>query len=1147
MLRVRVVFSTLLSIASLCVVADELRSQGSIAQPEWKEVGGLGDATNHLGQQVYPDWFTAFYFFDATHGIAAITGASGQCRMYYIRNKFGRWDDVKMPGGFTTVRSIRLIQGNLYGATDGPDVIKSTDSGKTWAYARLGLANGNDVFADASGAIAVLHDPMKSFARLDTLHCVATGEGSIFVSSNGGLTWNSVVTGFDPASSGAFADRCQNVFLCPSSWGVVFRSTDFGVTWLSIPTGSGPGLEYLNGASTTAYIVSGPGMYRSTDDGLNWTSIITVSQGIDDFGKYTGVSDIRSHIPLFVFGPMGEHVIMPFTFVDSPIKPWIVTEPFITFTGGDDMLHSASAMTDSNGAPLQQQDTMNVPLQVMSHCNAFALPVPVLSDVEDLSVDVEIEKDSLGDFTLLDKAPKSLRIHHEDTLWLAYNPHHPVSNVTLRFDNHWHCSEWSELRTVHVVSIPTADISPLPVFGAMCMLDTEAAVLRLDSCMTLVLDSVGIPSHLKDRLQYIGTLPDTGRPGSIDSLRFVFNPPDTIASYFDSVVVYGHYLGLDYTFETYWYYPHASGIDTSFAFFHKTLPVRMSSRLQMVLLPQAASISLARPDFCDQALDTLVTLTNKGCAPDTIFTITVKGTGYSFGKPVSLPIIIKQGDSVLLPVQFVAPDTGNYAGTIEVTGSSGALKTITVPLAASGYPHQGILDVRAMSLQADAFTICGGDTIVIDTLWNHGCDTLNVSNIHIGDHQFDLLAPIGDTTILPQSWQTIRIRFHPHLKGRDSVSLTFDSRSARGGDTLRHNTVGLAGYGLDGTKYISSSIQSAEFDTIYTCEQRDTTILIANTGCDTLIVQAFHFSNPSFSSSAVLPMIVPPNSSVPVILHLAPDTTGHPIDIASGLTIATNSDNDSLYTIPLNVALFYPVDLSLTLERDTSAKGGSVVSFHLLLHGDRTNLSGLQFDLTHDDDLLSFDSTHADGLHQESVSMSGSDATRHFTLKPLPASDTVGTITFTTRLSRKGATPITISNVLLANNSGKAPSCIGALNEAGSNFTYLYTCGEDILQRMLNGKTITIDGITPNPARDDIEVHLRGIDDNVTSLQLSIYDVLGREVWHSDEAVRKEVGQSTRVLHASVNTLSEGVHYIRISTNEGRWTIGTRRIAIERD
>ncbi len=542
----------------------ELRAQGYLTSPEWLEVGTLGGRYH----SIYPYFYTAIFFFDPIHGVIA----TSKPQIYYIENPSeDRWDLATIPTGFTTVRIVRFIQGKLYAATDGPDILVSSDSGKTWAYAGLGFSNANDIYADASGNIRVLTDPMTRFARIDTLDCIATGGGNIFRSTNGGLNWISVVTGIDPLSIGAFGDPCKHVFIAPSMWGTAaLRSTDSGQTWQGVLTGASAFPEYIDGASTTCYLNDSGGMFRSIDEGVTWTSIVTVNGG--------------PHFPMCVWGPMGEHVAMGWLINGGADEPWMTT------TGADGNLHSAVAITDSNGAPLGQEDTMNVPFRVVSKCNSFLIPIALEADVPGLSIEASLTNNSGGDVTLLGtdsiyySQPVLNERYVQDTMWIAYDPHHLVDTATLTFRNQWNCSDWSETRTVIITSIPSATIAPPAVFAGSCQPVSEAAFVKLDSCSTLIIDSVQIPPALSSRFSLTKPLPDTLHIGTNDSLFFTFNPADTIGRLSGYVQLFGHFYpapGLDSTLNYFNFNLYLDG-ESDFAFFEQSIPVNL---IAQTLLP----------------------------------------------------------------------------------------------------------------------------------------------------------------------------------------------------------------------------------------------------------------------------------------------------------------------------------------------------------------------------------------------------------------------------------------------------------------------------------------------------------------------------------------------------------------------------------
>ena len=630
----------------LCFIsldAGSARGQGSLGWPEWLTVGNIGYC-NSPGPPAYS--YTAIYFFSPLSGVEA-TAIDGVAAMNYLissGSKEGIWMQASMPSGVSYIRQIRFIQGKLYAAAAGRDALVSSDSGKSWTFSGLGLFDANDIYADGTGSIRSLKDPMKVFARLDTLHCIAQGTANIYVSSDGGLNWvPSNVPMVDSFSAGAFADPCKNVFVCPNSWGTVWRSTDFGEHWGNVITGSGTGSEYIDGASSTVYISDTLGLFRSTDDGSTWYSVITVDSGL--------------HLPIFAFGPMGEHLVMPWFFWEECPTPlggvWKLLNPLVmTSTGGMDDLHGAPSMTDSNGALLEQQDTMNVPLELASACQPFLVPVTVESDVDSMSVRITL-RDSLNDFALAaSDSTIALRKGHEDTVWMQYDPHHSVSNVVINFENHWHCSDWSETRTVHVDALPAAAISSPPVFAASCIPDTEAAMVRFDSCDVLCIDSVGFPASIVANLHVATKLPDTNGVGYGDSLLLAFNSAGMTGTMRDSIVIYGHYLRMDSLLNDYFYFPHASGIDTDFSFFYTTVPVTLHALgTGTVLSSKDSSLNTGARNLCD-VRDTFAVIKNPGCDTACIDTAILSGVGFAIERGEGAACLAPGGsDTIWIAIQ----------------------------------------------------------------------------------------------------------------------------------------------------------------------------------------------------------------------------------------------------------------------------------------------------------------------------------------------------------------------------------------------------------------------------------------------------------------------------------------------------------------
>lgn len=1091
----RLILATFL-VSAICCLSP--RSAQAQAWPEWQLVSGD-----------LPGSPTAIYFFDATHGSVAIGG-----QMYCLSYPIVRWQRETLPAGVSLVRSIRNIQGKLYAATNA-DVIISTDSGHTWRLSGLGLNNANDVYADAGGNIRVLTDPMKVFARIDPLHCIAQGNANIFVSNDGGLTWvSSGVPMVDSYSTGAFADPCFQVYLCPNSWGTVFRSTDLGQSWQTVVCGSGPGSEFLAGTSVTSYVIADAGMVRSTNDGATWTHVITGNP----------------IAPVFVFGPMGEHVIGHNKKVSM----------IMTNTGGLDDLHSGVDMTDSNGAPLAQNDTFNIPLQLTSHCNALTIGLPFYSQVDSMYETVSILKDSLGDFALT--GPTTLlcrRGHEDDTLHLAYNPHHLVSKVTLKIDNHWHCSNWSETRTVMVTALPSAELLPPPPLAGNCKIVREAAYLKLDSCQAMIVDSVLIPERLAARLKFEHPLPDTVLRGAGDSLYFTWDPRDTLTTIFDSVQVFAHYDGVDSALWWWDWRAYLSNDPPPFpplSQFNRTLPITMYALPNVALITSDSAIQFRALKPCERVQDTLITVKNAGCTSDTILIVNLRGPGFTMD-PVTTPIFVRPDSSVTFRVQFIAPtDSVDKHGAIDLWVISGESKTVTIPLTGNGFTTSALFTMSSKSLDADSISFCKGFVLLRDTIRNLGCDTIFFGNITpTADTSFRISEPLpqfiasGDSTILT-------IRYSTTIKGehRDTVAFQY----ALGRTPMRDTFASVTGFVYSGESYLSASLEGVDFPQLYACQTMDTTIDIINIGCDTLYFDSVSFDETSFTSPTKLPLIIPPQSSLPLVVRVSPDTNGGRVTIISRMTMYSEASIIPVQSIPLTVRVAYPENLTLQLTGGP-AKGhaGDPIEYDLVLGGAPKQTKAINFAITNSDDLL--DSTSFAGntiVFDSSTRAQNGDVTRYFTLTVPAASDTLAIFRYTVKLADSGSTNVSLSNLSAQPVGGLPGACVTSLSSRGMTFTYDPHCGEDILGKFMGTGKFFIESIHPNPARSEIEIRSNLPQSLNDAVSVHAFDLLGREVTLAPLP-------SSDGMRYDVSSLAEGVYYLSISIGDQR---ATQQMVIQR-
>jgi photosystem II stability/assembly factor-like uncharacterized protein len=112
----------------------------------------------------------------------------------------------------------------------------------------------------------------------------STGEGD-FLSTDGGINWNSVNNGLQYGFIEVLAVWGNNIFVRVGNYGEIYLSTDNGSIWTNIddrmPFGMSAFAIIPNGnGDTTGFVGTNSGVYRSTNNGSTWTAAGLVDSNI---------------------------------------------------------------------------------------------------------------------------------------------------------------------------------------------------------------------------------------------------------------------------------------------------------------------------------------------------------------------------------------------------------------------------------------------------------------------------------------------------------------------------------------------------------------------------------------------------------------------------------------------------------------------------------------------------------------------------------------------------------------------------------------------------------------------------------------------------------------------------------------------------
>ncbi|HXA01736.1 MAG TPA: T9SS type A sorting domain-containing protein [Cytophagaceae bacterium] len=192
------------------------------------------------------------------------------------------------------VTCLTFAGSRLYVGTKNGGIFVSSDTGKTWATANVGLpivnvkkivaTYTNLLVAGTNGAVYSTHLSAINWFTTANLPLsldvtsLATDGSDVFLGTNGNgilvstddSTWVSFNTGLTNLNVTSIAIRGGNIF-AGTNGGGVFRRSIFNSTWAAVNSGL-PTLNILSLCASGQFIVAGykGGVYESTSDGYEW-------------------------------------------------------------------------------------------------------------------------------------------------------------------------------------------------------------------------------------------------------------------------------------------------------------------------------------------------------------------------------------------------------------------------------------------------------------------------------------------------------------------------------------------------------------------------------------------------------------------------------------------------------------------------------------------------------------------------------------------------------------------------------------------------------------------------------------------------------------------------------------------------------------
>ncbi len=531
------------------------------------------------------------------------------------------------------------------------------------------------------------------------------------------------------------------------------------------------------------------------------------------------------------------------------------------------------------------------------------------------------------------------------------------------------------------------------------------------------------------------------------------------------------------------------------------------------------NIDLGRIAYCDDVRDTIIKITNQAC--DTLKIISAPGnlsSGFSM-EPISLPLAIPPDSSINIIFHFRPSAIGSFTIVPHFEFEQESLTTpLDLFLKCDVGPGKSVFSLLTPKISFTPLSICSTDSAEI-IYTNSGCDTLYVTpNGLNGDSDFIATTDIeramgrGDTI-------HIRIHFVPSLKGGRSAQYNLHCRHRSG--EIKDTSIAITGVVTDGSKLLISQLTNIAFDATGLCSTSDSTLLLTNRGCDTLLISAAQLVGEGFDISGVsFPLIVPPNESS--LLHILTilDTMGRRPGSQAKLTFTSTSDQP-LDPITLTHSYLYPTNYPLHLQVVTdSLKAGDTFILRILADSLPKDLVRFDAKLTVGNPdmlfLIPSQNKNSISLHGDSITITGN---------PIISENTIlAELAYRVFLSKDSVTDLILSDIHFNPLDYDYEKCM-ALSSSTSQteFHHGFECGDRILMMEMNGGiTPKIFSLRPNPAHRKIDLDLKTLTNE--DIDVSIVDAKGMLVFR--ELRHHPKGRSAMAI--DVSSLSSGAYFVKL-------------------
>ncbi|MEP7218261.1 MAG: choice-of-anchor D domain-containing protein, partial [Bacteroidota bacterium] len=313
----------------------------------------------------------------------------------------------------------------------------------------------------------------------------------------------------------------------------------------------------------------------------------------------------------------------------------------------------------------------------------------------------------------------------------------------------------------------------------------------------------------------------------------------------------------------------------------------------------ALAFRSAAVDFGDVALasngERDIAVVNSGTDTATITSADVTGSGFSLVTQSLVGRKILPGDSAIVRVRFAPAAMGTSSGNLRI-GNNGADPLIVASLSGRGIAPGLTLSRTRVDFGAVATGISGTDSFTVRNTGTAPLTGVGLTLTGPDAAAFEIISPISFFSVPPGGSQTVLVRLKPQTVERAlAAGVAVQPAGGSSTEVMLAATIGSG---------IAISVSAVDFGSRLPGGFYDTTVVIRNITSGTMTISSVTVSGSRdgssgnyFSSMNSVPVVIPPNDSVALIVRFMP-AAGSGLYNGS-LAIAVNGSGSAALAISL--------------------------------------------------------------------------------------------------------------------------------------------------------------------------------------------------------------------------------------------------------